>query len=317
MSAPMRFAVEAWAPDFGTSVEGDLDVSNLPIDVDLELPAASWRPLAAASDVRPARVLFVDGVRRVDARVWIDEGARVAPGLCASIAAGVVCAEGNRAQLVDARVVRNVFAHATDVGDIDTSCGTYGGCRVAGDTPEALVIALQDRMAALETEVTLDAGDADLVVVDGPLRGRGHVARVVGYVKTQHTRYLPESVEPVVGALGAGERTPLFAIGGGWPRFSWYLRLPGPRTHLLAGIVRCEVGGDTTVDDARARADAVTVALPRFASSPHKDARAPQNLYPIAGLERELRRRLGDPALLERALRVAAHRGAAPATPRR
>ena len=46
--------------------------------------------------------------------------------------------------------------------------------------------------------------------------------------------------------------------------------------------------------------------LGRFASAAYKDSRAPQNLYPIAGLERELRRRLGDPRLLYRALREAA-----------
>jgi hypothetical protein len=46
--------------------------------------------------------------------------------------------------------------------------------------------------------------------------------------------------------------------------------------------------------------------LPRYASERYKEPRAPQNLYPIAGLERELRRRLGDQRLLYRALRVAA-----------
>ncbi len=46
--------------------------------------------------------------------------------------------------------------------------------------------------------------------------------------------------------------------------------------------------------------------LCRYASVEYKDARAPQNLYPIAGLEKELRRRLGDPRLLYRALRAAA-----------
>ncbi|MFS8586536.1 MAG: hypothetical protein FWJ72_15825, partial [Acidimicrobiia bacterium] len=55
-----------------------------------------------------------------------------------------------------------------------------------------------------------------------------------------------------------------------------------------------------------ARADVVAATLPRFASQPHNDPRAPQNLHPIAGLERELKRRLGDAALLERALRAAA-----------
>ena len=66
--------------------------------------------------------------------------------------------------------------------------------------------------------------------------------------------------------------------------------------------------GDGEVGAARRLADQLTARLPRFASRPHKDSRAPQNLYPIAGLERELRRRLGDPAFVERALRVAAHR---------
>ena len=46
--------------------------------------------------------------------------------------------------------------------------------------------------------------------------------------------------------------------------------------------------------------------LPRFASEPHKDTRAPQNLYPIGGLERHLRHRLGDQALLFRSLQRAA-----------
>jgi len=39
-------------------------------------------------------------------------------------------------------------------------------------------------------------------------------------------------------------------------------------------------------------------------SSEIKDPRAPQNLYPIAGLERELRRRLGNPQILHRSLRT-------------
>ena len=45
---------------------------------------------------------------------------------------------------------------------------------------------------------------------------------------------------------------------------------------------------------------------PPLASVPHKDPRAPQNLVPIGGLERELRHRLGDQHILYRALRAAA-----------
>jgi hypothetical protein len=53
-------------------------------------------------------------------------------------------------------------------------------------------------------------------------------------------------------------------------------------------------------------ADLSVLLLPPLASAPHKDPRAPQNLVPIGGLERELRRRLGDQQLLYRSLRSAA-----------
>ena len=71
-------------------------------------------------------------------------------------------------------------------------------------------------------------------------------------------------------------------------------------------MVRCEAAVDVGPAEVIDLADRVTRLLPRFASSPHKEPRAPQNLYPIAGLERELRRRLGDPLLLQRSLREAA-----------
>ena len=123
-------------------------------------------------------------------------------------------------------------------------------------------------------------------------------------------QYLPEPQQPVLAQLAAGQRTPLFLVAGaqGSNRYSWYLRLPAERTQPWAGIVRCEVIAEGSVADAARRADQVTALLPRYASEPHKDGRAPQNLYPIAGLENELRRRLGDQLLMERALRLAAPR---------
>ena len=70
--------------------------------------------------------------------------------------------------------------------------------------------------------------------------------------------------------------------------------------------MRCEASADLPLAEAVRLADITARTLPRFASKPHKDARAPQNLYPIAGLERELRHRLGDPAFILRAVRAAA-----------
>ena len=108
----------------------------------------------------------------------------------------------------------------------------------------------------------------------------------------------------VLTSLPAGYRTPLFLTTTSWSRYSWYLRLAnhdGP----AGGLVRCEIDADKTSADAARIATRVSATLPRFASARHKDPRAPQNLYPIGGLERELRRRLGDRDLATRALRKA------------
>nr|BFE68778.1 hypothetical protein GCM10020092_020790 [Actinoplanes digitatis] len=55
-------------------------------------------------------------------------------------------------------------------------------------------------------------------------------------------------------------------------------------------------------------AEISSAVLPRFASSAYKDPRAPQNLVPIAGLERRLRGLLGDSRVLHRALTLATAR---------
>ena len=120
-------------------------------------------------------------------------------------------------------------------------------------------------------------------------------------------RYLPPELDRVVSALDADERTPIFRVDAApFSRASWYVRLPGPPGGPWAGIVRCEASGALAVDTLRDLADRVTVTLGRFASTPHKDTRAPQNLYPIGGLERRLRHRLGDAQVLYRALRTRA-----------
>jgi hypothetical protein len=118
-------------------------------------------------------------------------------------------------------------------------------------------------------------------------------------------------VRDVVARLGVGQRTPVLLVGGRSPRFTWYLRLPGEIAHGWAGVVRLEAGADHRIGDAVDLADQLCLTLPRFASQPQKDPRAPQNLYPIGGLERELRRRLGDPMLIHRSLREAAARARA------
>jgi hypothetical protein len=301
----MRFTVEPWAPEYGTPAEADLAEPAAAPDVDVEVAAPDWHPLRPVSD--PAGdVLFVDGVRRVDANVWIEEPDGLpALGLCATYAAGAVrCA--SRAEVVATAVERGLFTAAAGAGPVVTAYGEYGVRGTSGVTPEELWLGIQQRMGELEGRVAAGQSDVPLVVVDGPLSHRRHVPHAVGFVKTQQVQYLPPALRPILGELLPGQRTPLFLTTSTWSRYAWYLRLGPADGGPAAGIARCEVVADGSVATAGSLADLVTATLPRFASMAHKDPRAPQNLYPIGGLERALRRRLGDQGLLYRGLRVAA-----------
>ncbi|MDE2753904.1 MAG: hypothetical protein OXI83_15120, partial [Gemmatimonadota bacterium] len=66
-------AIEGWSPEYGAPVEVDRDeVPAAQADPGAELPESEWRPLGESEDAwAPAHIDFVDGVRRIDARVWI------------------------------------------------------------------------------------------------------------------------------------------------------------------------------------------------------------------------------------------------------
>lgn len=309
----MRLAVDAWAPGFAPSMPGggELQAAGGPVDVGREVPAADWAPRRPDDGVAPATdVRFVDGVRRIDARVWVTEGGdgeppRTRPAVAVSYGAGTVRCDGH-ATVEDCEIRRELFGPAGM-----PALGLAGGCAyvpvaVPGTDDDALVAAVQARMGQLEVAMAGRADPAQLTVVDGPLSGRQNVPGAVGYVKTHHTAYLPPVVEGVVAALAPGERTPVFVTQTSWSRYSWYLRLPHGTGHPWAGVVRLEAAADLTMPQVTALADRTAATLPRFASQPHRDPRAPQNLLPIAGLERALKRRLGDAGLMERRLRLAA-----------
>lgn len=310
----MTWHVDPWSPSHGASVDVGLApaaASSAQVDLEVERPAPAWQALAPPPRLRaPDVVLLVDGVRRIDATVWTAEpDGGSFPGLAASYAAGVVRCDlrSGSAALVAHRVRRGVFTASPTAGPLATRFGRYDLHRVAKGELEQLPAAIQPALTALEVDVSagLSAADADLLVVDGKLGGRETGGPTLGYVKTQHRMYLPAEQAALVARLRPGERTPVFGIGGQWPSRSWYLRLPGPPGGPWAGVVRVECAAALTGPAAAALADVSQLTLPRFASTAYKDPRAPQNLTPIAGLERRLRALLGDSRLLHRAMTAA------------
>lgn len=310
----MRFTVESWSPEMGSPFElaaaGEESGPGSPPEVDLgeEVPAERWAPITPRAEPA-ADVVFIDGVRRIDARLWLlgaasGAGGDAAPAVAASWAAGAVAC-GTRARIVATSVGRGVFS-AVAMEPLETRHGRYPPKPADGSSPAELVAGAQRAMRDEERAVAEALATGGLTVVDGPLRGRRHLAGVMGYIKSHRVEYLPPPVSGVVARLAAGQRTPVFRIVSEWQRWSWYLRLARLDEGPWSGVVRCEVAGEAGAEGARAAAELAAATLPRFASSPHRDPRAPQNLVPIGGLEQELRRRLGDPLLLLRGLRAAA-----------
>jgi hypothetical protein len=315
----VTFSVDPWDPGYGAAygeeMTGDsLQVSTAELNLDLELAADQWRPLTADPYLPvPGTVLFLDGVRRIDARVWVHgQQPQPEPGIAASYAAGLVCCNGS-ARITSVNVERGLFTAAAAATGLDGRHASYPVRLAAGPGLDKLSLALQQRLSDAEVQLALlfrkehpDAGD--LLFVDGPLRGRTHLDATIGFIKTHHTTYLPPPQAALVGSLAPGQRTPAFTMGTSWRRHSWYLRLPGSDAAPWSGVVRLECSADLPVPEVTRLADLSARLLPPLASSAHKDPRAPQNLVPIGGLERELRRRLGDQQLLYRSLRAAATR---------
>ena len=140
-------------------------------------------------------------------------------------------------------------------------------------------------------------------MLDGPLHGIRHRRGllVIGYVKTHHRRMLAREHWITVSELTAGERSVLVAMEDAL--YGCYLRIgdPGP----WAGIARLEMPSGLGRDAAVEAAERAPGRLPGFASDLHRDARAPENLTPTAGLQRHLHRLQGDARLALRAVREA------------
>lgn len=310
-----RLVVEQWAPEFGSSLDLEgADPATAPA-VDLDVERCPWSAVTPAPADDPELVAFVDGVRRVEARLTLDDPEfGPVPGVLGAFAVGAALWRPRRrlSTIGPVQVGRSLVigegAGWTGFDRLGAHLGA-GLATVPGNDPAALVAHVQGLMRSAEGELAAELGSrCDLVLADGPLRTFA-ATPIVGYIKSQRTNYLPRAAQTIFGSLDPGQRTPLFAFAGPrYPKWSWYLRLAAVAGgHSWSGIVRCEASGALPLEQAVAAADATARLLPRLAPPAHVDTRAPQNLVPIGALESHLRHLLGDSALAWRRVRGAAH----------
>jgi hypothetical protein len=289
----MRLFVEGWAPEYGASVEPDEDLRPAEGSVDVDVEDRPWVPIPGADDGIP-KVVFIDGVRRVDARLVLDTDGGPVPGICGTHAVGAVMWDRveRQSEVVEATVARVALLTGGNVPDLPPMPHglTFEAGAVPDDDPAQLVRTFHDGMRRAEARLAEEMSRGGyFVVADGPLYEYTDSDKM-GFVKSHRRSYLPDGHGSIIGDLGAGERTPLFTIGeGGYRRYSWYVRLADRgRGHSWAGIARCEASAVPGLEAGVRLADRSAALLPL-----------------VASLERDLKHRMGDAGLVIRALRTA------------
>lgn len=308
MVEAQRIWVEAWSPDYGASYEvaNGLAETDEEVAPFVEIAREDWAPIRPPP-TKWRTTAFLDGVSRIDARAFLDAGPLTIPGLCGSVGIGATICD-THASFGPTQVRRAAVFGSGAIATMPpvSAALVYESLSAQGARPEDLRQELESMRARIEAELARDlARKGLLVIADGPL-GVLEPLDVIGFIKSHQKAYLTADLEPVVRALGAGERTPLFQFGVVRPRYSWYLRLAeSQQQHPWAAVARCEVSSTVGLERAVQLAEVATQHLPRFASKEFWDTRAPQNLVPIASLERHLWRLLGDRELVYRKIRSA------------
>lgn len=309
--------LDPFAPEYDAAIQvGEADTPLATVDATVE--SAVWQAVRPAQVPLPERVFFVDGVRRIEHRLFVESREARLFGLLASFGVGATRLAGRSACVVGEQVERVLVAgggerlEALEVAVPRGRAVLRFEARVVPDnTPQAPVDGLQRAMREGEARLGQELGPtADLVFLDGPLSFLTTAAGpVVGFVKRLMGTYLQPEAASLLPRLNAGERTPLFLIQDRVPRYSWYLRLAHGRAieSALAGVVRLETSAELGLREVQTLADASCRLLPRLASDSAHDPRAPANLYPIGGLESRLRRLLGDAQIVRRAIELRLH----------
>jgi hypothetical protein len=322
-SPPANFFLDPWASDYGSGLEAQLEAEPEAASEPPEyIEQPSWLvPVTPAPSPRPDRIVFVDGVQRVDAYGRVESGGLFVEAALASVAVGGAICETDAAEFASDPVIERVFAVT---GGISASrLEVRAGSALLAYLPHShatrgaagIRLAVQERRSELERSFAeaLVSPNA-LIVLDGRLSfDPGGAGAVVGFVKTIFEFYVDEQRRRLLTTLEPGQRSPVFRIQHGrTTRYSWFLKLPHtqPIHHPFAGLVRLETP-EVGESRALALADLTSHHLPAFASRPEKDPRAPQNLIPVGALEWKLRHLLGDATFVRRSIERALYGAAA------
>lgn len=311
--AQIRIRLDPWPAEYESSFQIEEFKEEASAKIDTEVEGIGWHAIEAREFDRPEQIFFIDGVRRIDARIIVDDkSGNIIRGLFGCIGVGAVRVELNAATFEEIRIKRYLVvgsgispeAEALRIGNTDVVFESYS---VPENSPIAPVAGLQNLMRTEEAALAEAlAKESACIFADGPLTYFSGVKQIaIGVIKRLVEPYLSATQFNLVRHLRTGQRTPLFVITKAkYDRFSWYLRVGTPRLmdHDVAGVLRLEMRSGVGVARAVELANMSASCLPAFVGEWFRDPRSPQNLLPIGALEQELRHRMGDAMSVRRAI---------------
>src|SRR5262249_18611906 len=102
----MKLRLDPWPADYNSPLAFDEAESPAGVDVDASVETATWAAIPVQPISAPPKLCFVDGVRRVEARVLGEDNGSLVHGLFASLASGFVEACDHEARFGEIRIER-------------------------------------------------------------------------------------------------------------------------------------------------------------------------------------------------------------------
>lgn len=323
----MKLRLDPWETEYNTSYVAEATLVKNP-NIETAIEYKEWQaisPNCNLADDLYNEFLFIDGSRRIEARVLLeDKNKQIAFGALGSYGVGVVscCSTGLRQATFLKWQIKRICVlsggHSIDNLElkqaIDKHLGDLHYEVISSKERDADAVLRKLQFEMLNAERLLSSSLVDsypqaLIINDGPRPRIGFEPNVLGYLKTVHSMPIGSKQLKLIRQLEQGQRSPLYLVKGQdatQDYFEWFLRLrdPHPWLHSLAGMVRLQaIAGKEPhkrLDKVRELADWLALKLGHFASQQHQDPRAPQQLLPIRALETELRRRMGNMQIIRR-----------------
>ena len=222
----IRLRLDPWPAEYESSFQIDEFEPESAGKVETEVEGIGWQAVETQLHARPEPIHFVDGVRRVEARIILDdESGRIIRGLFGSVGVGTVRVDRSSATFQEIRIHRFIVvgagvspeaeaikeARLLKIGNAEL---IFEPVAVPENTPAAAVAGLQNCMRDAEARLAEElSAESACVFADGPLTYFSGIKQpAVGVIKRLVEPYLPAAQFELVRQLRTGQRTPLFVI---------------------------------------------------------------------------------------------------------